>query len=116
MAKWEKYEQERDKAAAAVASGRGLYDEYGIHPGSVHCTDECRCFMADENDGTVLVVEGGSAIEGFEGRTTMCGDKTVRVCPLSNKNSGRIREIFAFTNPVSAAGRNVSIGLGDRLG
>ncbi|MBN2557941.1 MAG: hypothetical protein JXB33_04195, partial [Clostridia bacterium] len=25
-------------------------------------------------------------------------------------------EIFAFTNPVSAAGRNVSIGLGDRLG
>ncbi len=40
----------------------------------------------------------------------------VKVCPLNVENSKVLRSIFAFTNPSSASGHDISMGLGDRLG
>lgn len=93
-----------------------MMDQYGIYPDSLYDTNDCRCFMAKETDSKVLVVTGGSRYDEFTGDELVVEGKSVKVCPLTIENSKLIREIFPFTNPTSSRGRNVSIGLGDRLG
>lgn len=93
-----------------------LMNNYGVYGESVYVTDECRCFMARDDNGKFLIVTGGNSYDKFEGvEIEVFGDK-VKKCPLSIYNSSIIRSIFPFASPVSAGGNKASIGLGDRLG
>jgi len=71
--------------------------------------------MAGTDSGGVLVVSGPD-MALFDGTEESRSGKTCKVCPLTVENSKVIRKLFDFTNPRSHKGRDVTIGLGDRLG
>jgi hypothetical protein len=76
-----------------------------------------------KESGDMLAVSGsdmalfeGSDMALFEGSETALWRKPHKLCPLTVENSRVIRNLFDYTNPVSHEGRNITIGLGDRLG
>ena len=83
-----------------------------IYSNSVNLIDETYIFIVKRNKQKQLAVCGGKHFEKFNG----CISGKIKLCNLDNENLAVIRELFPFVNPVSAQGREVSFGLGDRLG
>lgn len=52
----------------------------------------------------------------FSGEAKMEGGESWLECPLTHENCNALRARFPYTIPVSLRGKDVSIGLGDRLG
>ena len=74
-------------------------------------------YIDNIDDEKRLIVSGNSEISGmFTGNETETNGMPSKVCPLDHNNAQVIRELFPYTRPVSHAGRNITIGLGDRLG
>jgi len=78
-------------------------------------SDSDYCMAKTENCDVVLIVSG-SDMDAFDGEAIVTPEKTYKQCPLSVENSKALRKIFNFTSPVRHKGRDVTIGLGDRLG
>lgn len=87
-----------------------------IYKNSRYENSECKCFVARDVNEKFLIVESGTKSGEFIGKDIELNGRTVKRCCLSVENSKIIRKIFPFTEPVSAKGRGMSIGLGDRLG
>lgn len=66
-------------------------------------------------DGQRLLVIFGQAT-GFEGLHRANGSDTWQECPLSHENLLALQQRFPELKPVSLAGHDVTMGLGDRLG
>lgn len=93
------------------------FGEYGVYPGSIRQVDGVFYFMAKDNDRKVLIIYGGEIPpSGFMGENIPAGKGKALVCDLSIENCNALRKIFPFTNPVSHRGRDITVGLGDRLG
>ena len=86
-----------------------------IYPGSERRRGGSVYFMADTEGGAGLFVSGPD-MELFEGTEVALSGETFKCCPLTVENSKTLRKLFEFANPVSHKGRNITIGLGDRLG
>jgi hypothetical protein len=86
-----------------------------VYPNSFREFDDSVFFMANTDDGDKLVVSG-SEMAQFDGAETDIQGMLYKLCPLTVENSKRIRKLFDFTNPVRHKGRDITIGLGDRLG
>lgn len=117
MSNWKKFIELFCNNTGYIENTSGdLKPEYNIYPDSVNSIEEISCFVALDGEKKVLIVTGGTRFSSFVGEETNVSGITVKVCDLSVENSLVLRSIFAFTNPVSAKGHDVSIGLGDRLG
>jgi hypothetical protein len=90
---------------------------YRLYPDSVHeAADACFCIACLGGVKRLLIVGAEDGFPEFQGETVHAEGMNIRLCPLDINNSAGIRKWFPFTNPVSCAGRDISIGLGDRLG
>lgn len=87
-----------------------------IYKRSINYAGGSEIFLAKYNDDKMLVVRGGDYFTEFNGEDTVIDGETVKICTLSLENVNRLRKIFPWLNPVSAKGKSISIGLGDRLG
>lgn len=102
-----------------------------IYPDSIHRTAEYTFLIARLHDVRQLLIIGASPdncgrsgepassddlFASFSGKTCTLDGLIIKCCPLSVDNSLQLRKVFPFTNPVALAGRDVTIGLGDRLG
>jgi tagaturonate epimerase len=89
-----------------------------IYPESLHESQDALLFLAKTEQGKELIVTGpGSSIfQELAGKTRSEKGVGFKSCPLTVANSKVIREYFPFTNPVSLARHDITIGLGDRLG
>ena len=85
-----------------------------VYPNSMQKHGESSFCMARQGDGSsVLLVKTD---EPFPCLEESWREGKYKVCPLTVENSKVIRSLFDFTNPISHKGRDVTIGLGDRLG
>jgi hypothetical protein len=102
----------------------GGFDIYQVYPDSIHSLQETLFFIARHEGKKALTIVGdGSLADGFTGEvsdfsfgnaeTDLC---KVKICPLDVANSKALFEAFPFTRPQTQKGRQLSIGLGDRLG
>jgi len=93
------------------------FSEYFVYPDSINDYSGSRFFMAKLAGAKKLVICGDSSIYAeFTGKEHILEGKKVKVCDLTVENSLVLRKAFPFTNPVSHKGRNITFGLGDRLG
>ncbi|HOJ09849.1 MAG TPA: tagaturonate epimerase family protein [Clostridiales bacterium] len=93
------------------------FTEYGIYPDSIHNQNGIWYFLIRDNERKSLVIHGkDNNFNDFEGEEMTVNGKPTKVCSLGNNNCDIIRHIFPFTNPSNHKGRNITIGLGDRLG
>jgi len=87
-----------------------------IYPNSKHKHEDSDFFIAKTEDGDTVLVVSGCDAELFHGEEKLCDGAAHKLCPLTVENSKALRKLFAFTNPVSHKGHDITIGLGDRLG
>jgi len=85
------------------------------YPDSARKHGDSEFRMAGTGSGGALIVSGPD-MALFDGTEETLTGKTRKICPLTVENSKVIRKLFDFTNPKSHKGRDVTIGLGDRLG
>lgn len=93
------------------------FDEYAVYPGSLQTAEGTTIFMARHADSKALLAFGGGSLyDELEGEAAEAGGRTVKVCDLSVENNKAVRRAFPFTRPSSHREKNITIGLGDRLG
>ena len=98
-------------------SAKKDYEVYGVYPGSIQAAGGSYFFIAKDNGNKVLVIYGaGKFYDEFSGCEITIGSNRVKICRMDNYNCAVIRRVFPFTNPVSHRGRDITVGLGDRLG
>ena len=96
---------------------RNSFEEYGVYPDSINCCEGLYLFLAKENFKKILIVYGeGPLLSKFNGVPEKVNKISAKVCQLTNENCNVIRSIFSFTNPSNHRGKEITIGLGDRLG
>ena len=92
------------------------FAKYGIYADSVQSAAGTIFFIARDDRHKFLVANGPAAtldrLEGEMVRTL----ENVKECPLNEYNCNVLREYFPYMNPVSHKTRNLTLGLGDRLG
>jgi hypothetical protein len=86
------------------------YQHYTVFEKSINKLDGQDVFMADGNEGTVIIAGEGL---GFSGKSA--GDGKV-IAPLSHENAALLRKRFPWTAPSPVLRKERSFGLGDRLG
>ena len=91
------------------------FNSFNIYPNSIQIHNDSLFFMANIDKYDMLVISG-LEMGQFNGKEMSIQGKTYKLCPLTVENSKKIRKLFDFTNPVSHREKNVTIGLGDRLG
>lgn len=93
------------------------FSNYGVYPRSINEVGEALLMMVREEKEKFLVVIGeDNRLQNLKGTETEEDGLKVKVCALSNENCSVIREVFPYTNPQSHKGKDITIGLGDRLG
>ncbi|AGC67850.1 hypothetical protein Cst_c08510 [Thermoclostridium stercorarium subsp. stercorarium DSM 8532] len=99
------------------AEAEKAFGNYGVYPRSINEVGNAIVMMArGENEKCLVVVGEDSRLQELKGNQTEENGLKVKVCPLSNENCYVIRKIFPYTNPQPHKGKNITIGLGDRLG
>lgn len=74
-------------------------------------------FICREGNKKYLGIHGTDEnTEKFCGEISHITGDSIKLCELSEKNAQALRALFPFTRPVRNPGRDISIGLGDRLG
>ena len=86
-----------------------------IFPDSVQKSGDDVLVMGKIEGQSGLVVIGNNS-SGFRGLSVQGGNIKVTVCPLNHTNAEKIRALLPYTAPVSLADKDVTIGVGDRLG
>ncbi|MFO7637030.1 MAG: tagaturonate epimerase family protein [Clostridia bacterium] len=90
---------------------------YGVYHRSVHVDSGTCYFIAREQSGKILIAFGeSSGYRLLHGQEAVIHGEKARICDMDPTNAAVIRELFPFTRPSSHQGRNITIGLGDRLG
>jgi tagaturonate epimerase len=103
-------EELKQKAGAA-------FDKYHVYPDSICFLNGCCYFISIDNGNKVLVIYGkGGISDGFKGCEIIMGNRKARVCMLTNENCRILQKLFPFTVPINHHGKDITIGLGDRLG
>lgn len=93
------------------------FKEYEIYPASINYHQGAWYFIARDSSEKNLIIYGqDNFFDSFSGEVISVNSKSTKVCSLSNDNCDIIRQVFHFTNPTNHRGRNITIGLGDRLG
>ena len=88
-----------------------------MYKDSKHEIGTATLYLCNIDGKKSLVAHGkGAECEQLEGSEATVDGAAVKVCPLNHHNATIIRELFPYTRPVSHAGRDITIGLGDRLG
>jgi len=93
-------------------------DGGAVHPLSVASIDGTAFGLGSTPDGEKLLISGRAGCgTGFETEKSIAveGGELV-VCALTPANAQAIRRVLPFTAPRPVGGRDVTIGLGDRLG
>ena len=91
--------------------------EYGIYPDSINYHEGAWYFLARGSSEKNLIICGeDDYFNKFDGNTISVNGKPAKVCSLSNSNCDILRQVFPFTNPSNHKGKDITIGLGDRLG
>lgn len=88
---------------------------FAVYPESYSRFDDIAFFMV-EQETTKLLLMIGAAAPGFCGRKVDFGEFHGMLCPLNHENASAIKHIFPWLQPISANGKNISFGTGDRLG
>jgi len=108
--------KENDPEVLRAEAEKG-FSEYGVYPRSINRVGTSLVMIVRGNNEKSLVVTGDDVrLHELKGTETEEDGMKVKVCPLSNENCKVIRRIFPYTNPQPHKGRNITIGLGDRLG
>ena len=81
-----------------------------VYEASADAAGNTACAMARDGGGRFLAVSGDAGAFSGEDRGGY------RRCPLTNENAKALQALFPYTRPVSCRGRDLTIGLGDRLG
>ena len=88
-----------------------------MYPRSINEVGKALVMMVrGDKEKSLVVVGDDTRLQNLKGTETEEGGLKVKVCPLSNENCNVIREVFPYTNPQFHRGKNITIGLGDRLG
>jgi hypothetical protein len=106
-----------DTAALSAVAAR-VIPGGAVHPRSVSSSNGITLCLASTPRGERLLVHGspGSA-RGFEVESRIPADGgELAVCQLSAANAQSLRRVLPFTAPRPVGRRDVTIGLGDRLG
>jgi hypothetical protein len=100
-----------------VKKGENMnWQGFDAYENSINHIDCASIFMAKEDkDFLVIISKDGKTGEklGFNGKNI---DDTKLIAPLNHENALVLRSLFPFTSPVMGLKKNVSFGLGDRLG
>jgi hypothetical protein len=86
---------------------------------SIHKTDGAIVSMGrDQKERFLMVVSAKETglISEFSGEQIGDGGIFARKCPLNHHNAKIIRKYFPWTVPTSAAGHDLTVGFGDRIG
>ena len=97
-------ELQSDLREALRAASAGIYET------SVDAAENTACAVARDAGGKFLAAAGDTGAFSGEDRPGY------RRCPLDNGNAAALQALFSYTRPVSCRGRDLTIGLGDRLG
>jgi len=93
------------------------FSDHGVYPRSINEVGKALVMMVRGDTEKYLVVVGDdNRLQNLKGTETEEDGLKIKVCPLTNENCNVIRSIFPYTNPQPHRGRNITIGLGDRLG
>lgn len=93
------------------------YRNSGIYPDSIHELGDNILFIASGKFEKMLIVAGsGNGSNDFEGNDFTRDGIKIKICSMNVANSKTIRKHFPYTNPVSYGDKNISMGLGDRIG
>ncbi|MGE5581315.1 MAG: tagaturonate epimerase family protein [Bacillota bacterium] len=89
-----------------------------IYPESLHEFQDSLVFLIKTEQSKELIATGPGSpfFQELMGDTRSENGVTFKCCPLTVANSRVVRQYFPFTNPVSLASHDITIGLGDRLG
>ena len=102
-------------------SGQGLKEDAicnldaQLFPSSFKTIGPDQLVIAKLSAGNALAVIGVNAL-GFDGIKLSTGENFIYFCLMNNPNAEIIRKSFKFTNPVALSDKDVTFGLGDRLG
>ncbi|HYF83828.1 MAG TPA: tagaturonate epimerase family protein [Clostridia bacterium] len=103
-----------DEVGQAAKNG---FEKFEVYPDSIQLVDGSCFFIARHNGKKALIIYGEShSSEGFRYRESIFLGKRARICELNIENAKVLRNIFSFTKPVSHEDKNITFGLGDRLG
>ncbi|MCL5289611.1 MAG: tagaturonate epimerase family protein [Firmicutes bacterium] len=106
--------------ADAVDEARQGFHYYGIYPESIHLRDGCYLFMVKTDKYTkklvLLNTDNWGGYNAFQGEEIANEEVKFKLAPLNHENACTLRRWWPFTAPVSCGSRDVSLGLGDRLG
>ena len=121
MEGWKLFCREIDLPSPDINHLRGIAagntGKFEVYPDSIRSYEDACFFMARYRGQKVLVIYGDNkGAGGFTGSVTTVGDTAAKVCELNNENCAQLKKLFPFTNPSNHRGRNITIGLGDRLG
>jgi hypothetical protein len=105
-------EKLRESGADAKGFAEGFSEEL-IYPPSVCKAGSDVLVMVKLESSRALAVMGENKAR-FDG---ICfSSETITLCPLSPENAARLRRILPFTAPTPVFDRDITLGLGDRLG
>lgn len=93
------------------------FDLYRVYPSSIQQAGEAFYMLAMVGEQKKLVVCGNKPLDpALNGNEVNLSNGVAKVCELTNDNCTQIRRIFPFVNPSNHHGKDITIGLGDRLG
>lgn len=90
--------------------------QYDVYANSIREHEGAAYFIARTGSAKKLIAYGYNNTCKFAGEESMFNGKRLKICKMDNENSEILRDVFPFTKPVSQQGKNISFGLGDRLG
>lgn len=88
--------------------------EYRVHPDSIHKIKGKKVFLFEEN-GTDWLMATSPEL-GFKGEMMDAGHEVWVKAPLDHENAVVLRELFPFTAPSRVLDKDITMGVGDRLG
>lgn len=107
---------EQNATASQMKELAADFEKYGVYPNSVQAAAGTIFMIARDDSEKVLVASGPAAVlDKLEGKAVK-GIDNAKVCPLNLANNKVLREYFPYMIPVSYKGRDITFGLGDRLG
>ncbi|MGI6169204.1 MAG: tagaturonate epimerase family protein [Christensenellales bacterium] len=107
---------EQNATAAQMKELSADFETYGVYADSIQTAAGTVFFIARDKKEKVLIASGPSVVlDKLEGKEIK-GLKDAKVCPLNLANNHVLREYFPYMVPVSYKGRDITFGLGDRLG
>jgi tagaturonate epimerase len=93
------------------------FEGFKVYPHSIINKNNYYFLIAKVGEEKKLIIFGeGELYKDFIGYESSLAKGKAKICDLSNENCDLIRRLFLFTNPSNHSGKDITIGLGDRLG